>query len=102
MSLVAGVTVHLTMTLHPLESYARALHFIVREVLSAGKVAAGIGCDDRHIGALLVPGFTLVRILKWLAALRLIVLKLVALLPVDRMALSPGYRYTLALLEVQN
>ena len=89
------------MTLHPLEGYALACRFVLRVVLIAGEVAAVVG-DDGKIRALLIPSLAHVWIVEWFTANLLIIIKLVAILPVDRMALSPWYRRAFAILVIQH
>ena len=89
------------MTLHPLKWNALARRFVLCVVLIAGEGAAVVG-DDGKIRALLIPSLAHVRIVKWLATKFLVIFELVALLPVDRMALSPLNRCAFALLVIQH
>ena len=89
------------MTLHPLKWYALAPRFVLRVVLIAGEVAAVVG-DYGKIRALLIPSLAHVWIVEWLTANLLIIIKLVAILPVNRMALSPWYRCAFTILVIQH
>ena len=89
------------MTLHPLKGYALACRFVLRVVLIAGEVTAVVG-DDGKIRALLIPCLAHVRIVEWFPVKFLIIIKLVAVLPVYRMALSPWYRRAFAILVIQH
>ena len=89
------------MTLHPLEGYALARRFVLRVVLIAGEVASVVG-DDGKIRTLLIPSLAHVWIVEWFPVKLLIIIKLVAVVPVDRMALSPWYRRAFAILVIQH